>query len=125
MVKVCRLPGDGVDAVDQFTDEDVPRSGFVSILYWSSTAGAFVKHEPADPDISRCGMVHAHHPDCECATCKAHEDERCLKPTVGWYTDGRERVCGGCAKQMESEGFEVIYDRKIDEMNPAAVADQR
>ncbi len=46
MDKVGRLHGDGVDAVDQFTDEDVPREGFVAIVYARAATGAeFTEHE--------------------------------------------------------------------------------
>jgi len=35
-------------------------------------------------DDPRCGMVHAHHPDCECRSCLASIDEECGRPAVAY-----------------------------------------
>jgi hypothetical protein len=62
----------------------------------------------AGPD--QCEMVDAHHPDCECTSCRTHLDVQCLEPYVGEVPecDG-VRVCGACAVQMEREEFTVKY----------------
>lgn len=60
---------------------------------------------------TKCGIIHAHHPDCECEWCKRRLDERCGAPAVGTY-ERYVRVCEECAVQMQLEGFEVTYDDK-------------
>lgn len=61
----------------------------------------------------KCEMVKAHHPDCECYLCRSGRDEECENLSIGRSKDGVIRVCAECAKQKESEGFAISYDRPI------------
>lgn len=63
-----------------------------------------------EPAPTQCEMVDIHHPDCECASCKAMQDVQCLDLVVGTVYDGDVRVCAACAMQMEREGFPVAYN---------------
>lgn len=61
-----------------------------------------------------CEMIIAHHSDCECVICKAHQDAVCGRPTVGQLRDrdGTERclVCEGCAAMAadDPEAYGVL-----------------
>lgn len=55
-----------------------------------------------------CEMVNPHHPDCECSLCYEMRDEECPNPAVA-VVDGHTNVCEKCAREMESEGFDVVF----------------
>lgn len=57
-----------------------------------------------------CEMMHAHHPDCACGICLRNEDEVCRKPVVGAITESGVAVCARCAREMEREGWDVVYE---------------
>lgn len=62
-----------------------------------------------------CELIDAHHPDCECATCRDGRDAICGEPAVGTARmgDASWRVCARCAasadRDPEAEGV-VTYD---------------
>lgn len=63
-----------------------------------------------EPTASQCEMIEPHYPDCTCASCAIRTDAQCLDSAIGTVPGcAHIRVCAGCAKDMEAEGFVVRY----------------
>lgn len=63
----------------------------------------FLRHRHNLPDT--CEIVDAHHPDCECSTCKSGKDTLCGGPAVGTARMGEDswRICEDHAQSADRD----------------------